>query len=51
MIFEINYTLPDGSEDKVYIEGKTVEEIRAKAEAHLRRRGGKDPWSREVRND
>ena len=51
MKFEINYTLPDGSEDKVYIEGKTVDEVIAKAAAHLKSRGGKHPWSKEIRND
>ena len=49
MEFEINYTLPNGLEDKVHIEGKTVEEIRAKADAHLKTRGGKDQWSREIK--
>lgn len=36
-------------EDSMIIEGDTVEEIREKAEAEVAKRGGKNPWSEELK--
>jgi len=41
----IHYTLPDGSDDQIDIEGETVEDIRASANRELEARGATDPWS------
>lgn len=40
----VHYTLADGSEDSVTLEG-SIDEIRAEAQAVLTRVGGSDPWS------
>lgn len=44
----IHYTLPDGSDDSLILEGDTVEEIREKADRELERRSATDPWSEEL---
>lgn len=46
--FRINFTLPDGSEDSVIVEGETTEEIREKADDEVRERIGRDPWSEQL---
>ncbi len=48
MKFRIHYTLKDGSEDSIVVEGESHEEIREKADIMLEERGGKDPWSEEL---
>jgi hypothetical protein len=42
---KINYTLPNGTEDYIIINGDTVEEIIKASEMELSKRGGSDPWS------
>ena len=46
--FEIHYTLPNGGEDYVTISGYTLEEVRDEADAAVEKRGGRDPWSRDL---
>ena len=41
--------LIDGSEDYVDIYGDTIDEIREKADHHIKRTGGTDPWSEEIK--
>jgi hypothetical protein len=48
MKFEINFTLPDGTEDSIVVEGDTIEEVQMKATQEVAVRGGINPWSREV---
>ena len=48
MRFEIGFHLPGDFTDSVIIEGDTIEEIREKADAEVEKRGGIDPWSREL---
>jgi len=48
MTFRIHYTLPDGSEDSITIEGDTLDDIRSRAALEVTRRNGRDPWSEEI---
>ena len=48
MKFEIHFTLPDGSEDMIIVEGDSIEEIRKSAHAKVDLRGGHDLWSEKV---
>lgn len=50
MTYRIHYRLSDGSEDSVIIEGETVEDIRAKADIELQKRGAdtSSAWSEAV---
>ena len=48
MTFKIHFDLPNGTEDSIVLSGKTVEKIREKAIAELRKRGGENSWSEEV---
>lgn len=41
-------TLKDGNEDYIVIEGETLEEIAEKANTEVAKRGGLDPWSKEI---
>jgi len=45
MRYKIHYTLADGSEDSIIVEGDTIEEVRDRANAEVSARGGRDPWS------
>lgn len=49
MMYRIHFTLADGSEDFVTVSGGSIEAIRARADAEIAKRGGRDPWSEEVR--
>jgi hypothetical protein len=44
MKVQIHYTLPDGTEDMITLEG-TLEEIQLEAQSHLEQCGGKNPYS------
>ena len=46
--FRINFTLPDGSQDSIIVEGKDEEEIREKSDNEVRERIGRDPWSEQL---
>lgn len=48
MIVEIHFTLPNGDEDYVTIEGETIPEIREKADHEVASRSGTNPWSKVV---
>lgn len=48
MKFEIHFTVND-YEDCVVVEGDTIEEIGARAKAEVAKRGGTDPWSKEIK--
>ena len=48
MTFEIHFTLKDGSEDFVVISGDTISEIQEIAVREVEKRGGSDPWSKEL---
>ena len=52
MIFRIHYDLLDKAgatqSDSIVLEGDTIEEVRDKANAELKKRGGTDPWSEEL---
>lgn len=48
MIFRIHFTLPNGSQDSVVIEGDDIDELRERAEAEVAKRGATDPWSEEL---
>ena len=48
MKFKLNYTLHDGTPDHVIVEGESVAEIRRKAQEHLDRVGGSDPWTEAI---
>jgi len=48
MTFRIHFEHQDGTEDSFIVIGETVEEIRVKADAELKKRGGAHPWSEEL---
>jgi len=48
MRFRIHYTLSDGSEDSIVLEGNSIAEIRKQADEELARRNAIDPWSEEL---
>lgn len=48
MRFEIGFTLENGEDDSMVIEGDSIEEIRRKAEAELAKRNAKDAYVREL---
>lgn len=48
MKFRINYTLPNGAEDSIIIEGDDIEQMREQANQELSRRNATDPWSEEL---
>ncbi len=48
MKFRIHYTVKGEFEDSFVVGGETIEEIKAKADAELLKRGGQDPWSEEL---
>jgi hypothetical protein len=48
MKFRIHFTLSDGSEDSIIVEAASLSEVREKAEAEVKKRGGIDPWSEKV---
>lgn len=47
MKYRIHYTL-QGEDGSIIVEGTTIKEVQDKAQAHLRRVGGTDPWSEEL---
>jgi hypothetical protein len=47
MRFKIHYTLADGYEDSIIIEGDSIDQLRKLAEEEVEARGGTDPWSEE----
>jgi hypothetical protein len=49
LTYRIYYTLPDGSDDSVVLSGESLAAIREQAVAEVARRGGRDPWSEEIR--
>ena len=49
MMYRIHFTLADGSEDSVTVSGGSIEAIRERANVEVAKRGGRDPWSEEVR--
>ena len=49
-VYEIHYTLKDGSEDHVVLRAGTISRLMELAEQHLARVGGKDPWSKEIKS-
>lgn len=49
MKYRIHYTLADGTEDSIIISGSSVEAIRQRAQQEVDKRGGRDPWSEEVK--
>lgn len=49
MEFIIHFEYEDGTEDSTIVSGETEEEIRDKAEIFIAKRGGKNPWSEEVK--
>ena len=49
MKYRIYFTLPDYSEDSVLIHGYSLEDVRDKANAEVKRRGGTNPWSMSVK--
>lgn len=48
MRFEIHYELADGTEDMVIVSGNTEAEVRDRALREVAKRGGCNPWSREI---
>lgn len=48
MRYRIYFTLSDGSEDSVVVEGESVEELQEVAAYQVALRGGSDPWSEEL---
>ena len=48
MKFKINYTIGNYS-DSVVIEGTSVEECREKAQVEIKKRGGTNAWSEEIK--
>lgn len=50
MIARIHYTLFDGSEDSIVLEG-SFEDIRERAHAEVEKRNGSDPWSEILEDD
>lgn len=48
MTYRIHYRLPNGQDDSIVLSGETIEEIRQKAEAEVKRRGGTHPWSEKL---
>jgi hypothetical protein len=50
MTVMIHYTLPDGSEDALMLEG-TEEQIRERAQEYVKFRGATDPWSEVLEED
>lgn len=46
--YRIHYTLPDGTEDAVIVEGETIEDVRYKAEQEIAARNATNPWSEEL---
>lgn len=53
MKYRINYEILDENgdyhPDSVILDGDSVDEIREKADLHLANRGGKNPWSEEIK--
>lgn len=47
MKVRIHYTLPDGFEDFLELEG-TLEEIREQAAAEIKKRNATNPWSEQL---
>lgn len=45
MRFRIHFTLADGSEDSVVVEGGSIEEVQQAAGQEVAKRNGTDPWS------
>lgn len=48
MRFKIYYTLKDGSEDAIVIEGQDEDQVRERADAELAKRGGDAQYSEEI---
>jgi hypothetical protein len=48
MKFRIHFTLTDGTDDSVVIDGDTIPEVQMKATQAVESRGGTDPWSEEL---
>ena len=46
MKYEIHFTLPDGTQDSVVIEGNSVHEIRTIARDVVADRSGSNAWSK-----
>ena len=51
MKYKIHFTLADGSEDVIILEGETIEEIQIKAGEEMKRRGAdmNSAWSEETK--
>lgn len=45
MKFKIHFELADGTEDSFVVSGESIRKIRAKADAEIAKRGGKNAWS------
>lgn len=48
LTFKIHFTLPDGSEDYVVIQGEDMDELRDKARDAVESRHGTNPWSEQI---
>lgn len=48
MRYRVHFTLADGTEDSVVVEGEAFPEIREQAGQEVAKRGGTDAWSEKV---
>jgi hypothetical protein len=48
LTFKIHFTLPDGTEDYVAIQGEDMDDLREKARDTVESRRGTDPWSEQI---
>lgn len=48
MKIKIHYTLPNGEEDSLIIEGDTIEELQITARDEINKRNAKNPWSETI---